>query len=184
MPRLASLPPRGPVPAPKSPPKKGRKQLRENKYRLAQISHPEPNNPSPKEIPQFAQVSKLPPKTQTTSPPVNLLPPEKKSYHIIADFSHLLNPVCCYVGFTVSGGRVMHATHQGNVSLDIEVARRVLSIFSRRFYMCTSSCERRRILPAVRSRCLQSYTLFCHNLGYCHGLLSSGSFASVPLFFL
>jgi len=50
------------------------------------------------------------------------------SFHITADFSHLLNPVLCHVGLTVGGGRVMHATNQGNVVLSLEVPTGVLSL--------------------------------------------------------
>jgi len=50
------------------------------------------------------------------------------SFHITADFSHLLNPVRCHVGLTVGGGRVMHAMHQGNVVLSLEVPTGVLSL--------------------------------------------------------
>jgi len=50
------------------------------------------------------------------------------SFHITANFSHLLNPVHCHVGLTVGGGRVMHATHQGNVVLSLEVPTGVLSL--------------------------------------------------------
>jgi len=50
------------------------------------------------------------------------------SFHITADFSHLLNPVRCYVGLMIGGGRVMHATHQGNVVLSLEVPTGVLSL--------------------------------------------------------
>jgi len=50
------------------------------------------------------------------------------SFHITTDFSHLLNPVRCHVGLTVGGGRVMHATHQGNVVLSLEVPTSVLSL--------------------------------------------------------
>jgi len=50
------------------------------------------------------------------------------SFHITADFSHLLNPVRCHVGLTVGGGRVVHATHQGNMNLDLDVASSVISI--------------------------------------------------------
>jgi len=50
------------------------------------------------------------------------------SYHITADFSHLLDPVHCHVGLTVGSGRIMHATHRGNVWLDIEVSGHVISI--------------------------------------------------------
>jgi len=50
------------------------------------------------------------------------------SFHITADFSHLLNPVHCHVGLTVGGRRVMHATHQGNVVLSLEVPTGVLSL--------------------------------------------------------
>ena len=50
------------------------------------------------------------------------------SFYITADFSHLLNPVRGHVGLTVGGGRVMHATHQGNVSFNLEVAGSVISI--------------------------------------------------------
>ena len=50
------------------------------------------------------------------------------SFHITADFSHLLNPVRCHVGLTVGGGRVMHATNQGNVVLSLEVPTGVLSL--------------------------------------------------------
>ncbi|MHB8545134.1 MAG: DDE-type integrase/transposase/recombinase, partial [Leptospirales bacterium] len=50
------------------------------------------------------------------------------SFHITADFSHLQEPVRCHVGLTVGGGRVMHATHQGNVSLDVEVSGSVISV--------------------------------------------------------
>jgi len=50
------------------------------------------------------------------------------SFHITADFSHLLNPVHCHVGLTVGGRRVMYATHQGNVVLSLEVPSDVLSL--------------------------------------------------------
>jgi len=50
------------------------------------------------------------------------------SYQITADFSHLHDPVHCHVGLTVGGGTIMHATHRGNVWLDIEVSGYVISI--------------------------------------------------------
>jgi len=50
------------------------------------------------------------------------------SFHITADFSHLLHPVRCHVGLTVGGGRVMHATHQRNVEFYIEVSSGVFSV--------------------------------------------------------
>jgi len=50
------------------------------------------------------------------------------SFHMTADFSCLLNLVHCYVGLTVGGGRVMHATHQGNMVLSLEVPTGVLSL--------------------------------------------------------
>ena len=50
------------------------------------------------------------------------------SFHITADFSHLLNPVCCHIGLTVGGRRVMHTMHQGNVVLSLEVPTGVLSL--------------------------------------------------------
>ena len=49
-------------------------------------------------------------------------------FHITTDFSHLLNPVRCYVALTVGGGRVMHAMNQGNVVLSLEVPTGVLSL--------------------------------------------------------
>jgi len=48
--------------------------------------------------------------------------------HITANFSHLLNPVRCHVGLMVGGGRVMHATDQGNMLLSLEVPTGVLSL--------------------------------------------------------
>jgi len=50
------------------------------------------------------------------------------SYHITADFAHLHDPVCCHVGLVVGCRRIMHATHRGNVWLDIAVSRHVISI--------------------------------------------------------
>ena len=50
------------------------------------------------------------------------------SFHIPADFSHLQEPVRCHLGLTVGGERVRHATHQGNISLDVEVSSCVISV--------------------------------------------------------
>jgi len=50
------------------------------------------------------------------------------SFHIPADSSHLLNPVHCCVGLTVSEVRVIQATCQGNVVLSLAVPTGVLSL--------------------------------------------------------
>ena len=50
------------------------------------------------------------------------------SLHITADFSHLLEPIRCHVGFTVGGGACLHAIHMGSVQLDMEIGGSVLSV--------------------------------------------------------
>ena len=48
-------------------------------------------------------------------------------YHITEDFSNLHDPGRCHVGLMVDVGGIMHATHRGNVWLDIEVSGHVIS---------------------------------------------------------
>ena len=50
------------------------------------------------------------------------------SFHITADFSHLLEPICCYVVLTVGGVACLHATHMRSVQLDLEIGGSVLSV--------------------------------------------------------
>ena len=39
------------------------------------------------------------------------------SFHITADFTHLLGPIRCHVGLTVRVGACLHVTHMGSVQL-------------------------------------------------------------------
>ena len=50
------------------------------------------------------------------------------SFHITADFAHLLEPIRCHVGLTVGSGACLHATHMGSVQLDMEIGGSVLSV--------------------------------------------------------
>ena len=50
------------------------------------------------------------------------------SFHIIADFSYLLEPIRWHVGLTVGGGAWLHVTHMGSVQLDREIGGSVLSV--------------------------------------------------------
>ena len=50
------------------------------------------------------------------------------SFHITADFYHLLEPIRCNVGLTVGGGTCLDATHGGSVQLDMEIGDSVLSV--------------------------------------------------------
>ena len=48
--------------------------------------------------------------------------------HLTADFSHLLEPICCHVGLTAGCVACLHATHMGSVQLDMEIIGSVLSV--------------------------------------------------------
>ena len=50
------------------------------------------------------------------------------SFHITADFSHLLEPIRLLVGLMVGGGACLHATHMRSVQLDTEIGGSVLSV--------------------------------------------------------
>ena len=50
------------------------------------------------------------------------------SFHISAEFSHLLEPLRCHVGIIVRGGACTHATHIGSVQLNMEISGSVLSV--------------------------------------------------------
>lgn len=48
--------------------------------------------------------------------------------HIIRDFSHLLELICCHDDLTIHGVACLHSTHMRSVQLDVEISSSVLSV--------------------------------------------------------